>query len=367
MSLPLPTKGDIFELSGYQYVLNTEFGQQLFHAVDTYLRSNGDEDWFTRIKGIHEAKNLDPYDEPDDPRFLLKEGAYYGTSIAAAFPGLSENKSLWRNKAKELKTIMNRWSHNKIRPNHDLFLDYAIPLWEMSMLCSLPIAHDLNKIIDRVKQLKAGSTFEEPKGQPLPVEAQEYARKIADQVEEELNRPPVGGVWVGEKPDREVKIIRSSFDISENGKSIRNEFGDEEVAKEKIRILMKYFPIGGKLYIAKDGAIMGYVKGDRVLVGWVGEEPNVDATKPRGFFVNHTYEYTGEDVVDLETGTALSEVAEDSVANLLNGLKKWGLQPESRIDVSVYGDVVFIDDETDQERTITKVHKGIWFPGHLPG
>lgn len=366
MTLSVPTKGDGIELSGYQYVLNQTFGDQLFDAVDGFLKRNNDPEWFERIRAIHEGKKLDLYDDPKDPRFLLKEGAYPNTSIAAAFPGLLEYKGMWRLKAKELKDIMNLWSHNKVRPDYDQFLDYVLPLSEMSILCSLPISHDIQKIIQRVRDLKAGKIFTE-KQEELPKEAQDYARKIAEKIEEEKSRPPVGALWVGNKPSREVQLHRSTLDITETGESIRDEFGSDEVAREKIRVLMKYFPMGGKLYIATDGAIMGYVKGDKTLVGWVGKEPNVDATKPRGFFVNHSYEFTGDDVIDVETNTALSDVAEDCVSNLINGLNKWGLKPESRFNVSVYGDVVYIDDDTDKEYKITYVHKGIWFPGHLPG
>jgi hypothetical protein len=367
VNIPLPTKGDVIELGGFYYFLNFTFGDQLYESVDTYLKNVGDSDWFIRIRGIHEAKGLALYDDANDPRFLLKEGMFPGSSIKAAFPGLSEHKDLWRSQAADLKEVMNNWSHGSIRPTHDLFLDYAIPLFEMAMICSLPIAHDLQKIIQRVRDLKAGKAFSETLPQPLPTAAQEYADKIADKVEEELNRPPVGASWVGPVPPRLVTLKRQTFDITENGNSIRNEFGDSATASQKISVLMKYFPIGGQLRIATDGAIMGYVKGDRVLVGWVGDEPNADKNQARGFFVNHKYEFTGSDVLDLDTGDLLASVAEDSVAILINGLKVWGLPANSRINVSIYGDVVFTDPNTDEERKITLVHKGIWFPGHLPG
>jgi hypothetical protein len=103
------------------------------------------------------------------------------------------------------------------------------------------------------------------------------------------------------------------------------------------------------------------------LVGWVGEEPNIDKDEARGFFVSHKYEFTGSDVIDIETGEVLSNVAEDSVDNLVNGLTVWGLPRGSRINVSIYGDVVYTDPDSEKESKITLVHKGIWFPGHLPG
>lgn len=367
MNSPIPVKGDVIELGGFYYFLNFTFGDQLFEAVDTYLKNAGDNDWFDRIRAIHAEKGLAVYDDANDPRFLLKEGIFPGSSIKAAFPGLSEHKELWRNQASELKEVMNNWSHGSIRPTHDLFLDYAIPLFDMAMICSLPIAHDLQKIIQRVRDFKAGKTFDEPAPQPLPTAAQEYADKIADKVEEEIQRPPVGAAWVGEVPARLVTLKRQTLDITEAGKSIRQEFGDTDTASSKISVLMKYFPIGGQLRIASDGAIMGYVKGDKVLVGWVGDEPNTDKQEARGFFVNHKYEFTGTDVIDIETSDVLSSVAEDSIANLINGLKVWGLPDGSRINVSIYGDVVYTDQDTDKEHKITLVHKGIWFPGHLPG
>jgi hypothetical protein len=218
-----------------------------------------------------------------------------------------------------------------------------------------------------VRDFKAGKTFDEPAPQPLPTAAQEYAEKIADKVEEEIQRPPVGAAWVGDVPARLVTLKRQTLDITEEGKSIRQEFGDPDSASKKISVLMKYFPIGGQLRIAPDGAIMGYVKGDKVLVGWVGDEPNTNESETRGFFVNHKYEFTGTDVIDIETGNLLSAASEDSTAALINGLNVWGLPIGSRINVSIYGDVVYTDQDTDKEHKITLVHKGIWFPGHLPG
>lgn len=367
MNTPIPVKGDVIELGGFYYFLNFTFGDQLYEAVDSYLKSHNDADWFPRIRSIHEEKGLPLYDDANDPRFLLKEGLFPGSSIKAAFPGLAENKEFWRNQAFELREVMNNWSHGSIRPTHDLFLDYAIPLFDMAMLCSLPIAHDLQKIIQRVRDLKSGKTFNDPPAQPLPTAAQEYAEKIAEKVEEEMQRPPVGAPWVGDVPSRLVTLKRQTLDITESGKSIRDEFGDPSIANQKIAVLMKYFPIGGQLRIAPDGAIMGYVKGDKVLVGWLGDEPNTNNDEARGFFVNHKYEFTGTDVTDMETGDLLSAVAEGSIEALINGLNVWGLPKGSRINASIYGDVVYTDQDTDKEHKITLVHKGIWFPGHLPG
>jgi hypothetical protein len=57
----------------------------------------------------------------------------------------------------------------------------------------------------------------------------------------------------------------------------------------------------------------------------------------------------------------LSEVAEEPIEALINGLNVWGgLSIGSVVNVTEYGDLVFVTDQGETKR-ITRIHKGIWF------
>jgi hypothetical protein len=71
MTLPLPVRGDAVEFAGIQYVLNFDFGIQLYEKVVNYVDSHGiDKNWFEHIQASYELKKLPRYDDPKDPRFL---------------------------------------------------------------------------------------------------------------------------------------------------------------------------------------------------------------------------------------------------------------------------------------------------------
>jgi hypothetical protein len=366
MTLPLPVRGDAVEFAGIQYVLNFDFGIQLYEKVVNYVDSHGiDKNWFEHIQASYELKKLPRYDDPKDPRFLLKEAVFHGSPIRPAFPGLAEHTELWVGIARELREAMNFWSHHKILPSHDTFLGYLAPFSELATLCGLPVSHDAQRVIQRVRDLKEGKTFSSPATEQLPPAAQEYAKRVSEEIEREKIRPPLGGEWIGDIGQRRVHLNRALRDVTEQGNSIKSEFGQD--AEEKIANLLRNFPLGSDLYIDDDGAIMGYKKGTAFLLEWLGEEPSVNKAEPRGFYTQHKYQFDNTDILELESQTKLSSVAQESISNLLNGLRVWGLKQGDIFRVSIYGDVVYTDQETDKEHKVTHVHKGNWFPGHLPG
>jgi hypothetical protein len=174
-------------------------------------------------------------------------------------------------------------------------------------------------------------------------------------------RPPVGSVWTGEIGTRKIVIHKALRDVTQNGVSIRTSLLPN--AEEVISRWLRYYPMGGVANVAKDGAVMGYVKGTAYLIGWLGVQQE-DEKEPLGFFLEHDYEFTGEDVLDVVTGQLLSKVSAEPIDWILEALAV-GVPPNSTFNVTTYGQIVF-SDENGLAHKIADIHNAVWFPGHLP-
>jgi hypothetical protein len=364
MSIPLPNSESIVEIAGIQHVVTSTFAKELYQVVDTRIGEKAPGfDWFKLVNSDRLKNKLPPYEHPKDARFLLAEVVYHKSPVRMVLPEIDETGLQL---VYTIRSILNKWSHDQVDPTASNFLNLLYPLGDLCAQIGLEMSDDVEKLIERAKAIKNNVWIadEGAKAQPLPKDAQEYAERIEKIVEKVKQRPPVGSPWVGDKSNRKVQLNRALLDITEKGVSIKHEFGDK--ADEKIREFLRYYPLGSDLHIDTDGAVLGYKKGEPYLVGWMGEEPDVDPDEIRGFLLPHEYEFVATDVVDIVTQERLSDVAEEPIDALLNALTVWGLPLNAVFNVSIYGDVVFTT-ASDTERKITKVHKGIWFPGQLPG
>jgi SAM-dependent methyltransferase len=173
----------------------------------------------------------------------------------------------------------------------------------------------------------------------------------------------LGSKWQGEKPQRKLTLDRATEDLYEDGLSVSIELG--ELKEQTITTWLRYFPRGGEVWVDPDGASMAYVKGIARMVGWFGPEPDGDEHEVRGFVVPRDYEFTGNDVRDLESGKFLTHSSVDSVDEIIQELSKQ-LSPNGRISITDYGDI-FWTAVDGVAKKITRAHKDTWFDGHLPG
>lgn len=97
----------------------------------------------------------------------------------------------------------------------------------------------------------------------------------------------------------------------------------------------------------------------------LGSEPEGYPNQVRGYVLPNSYTFTGESIIDSNSGEDLSEVARDDVGHLVTALEE-KIMPGTALAVSDYGDVFVPLDDGDPVRLAT-AHRGIWFPGHLPG
>ncbi len=365
MAIRLPSRDDKLEIAGVQYLLGLEFAKSLVKSFEPRLPSGVTlAQWFESVvSGYPEAKKY-AYTSPFDARFLLIEAKKRDSSLSRMLP---EVESTWVANAKPLIGQLNAWSHQGVDPSLDALLDMAFPMVEISKLSNLDILSSLEGLIARVRSLKNG-TWVAPKAteiEPeagLPPEGQSFVSGVKAKLKDVENRPPLGGFWAGSAPTRPLRISRSEHDLTENGLSIKHELGHD--ADEKIRDFLRYYPMGGQVMAAADGAIRGFYKGDPILIGWLAGDPFENPEEIRGFKVEHDYVFTGDDIIETESKAKLSEVAEEPVESLIQALKTWGLPSDSTIMLTTYGDLVLMI-EDDEPRKITKAHPGIWFPNQL--
>lgn len=361
--IPLPTSDGVVEIAGIYYMTSRIFGDSLHNMVDSIAKMNGQADWFEKLLDAWKAKNIKKaWEDPHDPRLLLNEIAFKHSPIRKLLPNVDYE---WDKQAEKLVDQLNKWSHHGIDPKINKILDTLYPMRSIAAMTYLDVEEGIAESIQRFKQIRDG--IYEAVSAPAPVtpEANAFAKKTEEKVQEIKKRPPVGHRWIGDEGERKVILNAKMREVLENTRSIRSELGENP--DEKIDAWLRVHPKGGELFIDEpDGAVMAYKHGDPYLVGWLGEEPKQKQDEIRGFFLDGEFTFEGNDIRDVDTEELLSEVADEPIDNLIQALNTWGLPVGSVLNVTIYGELIF-ETPTGETRNITQVHKGIWFPGQLDG
>jgi hypothetical protein len=219
----------------------------------------------------------------------------------------------------------------------------------------------------RAQAILAG-TFQpphDPTPEPDKPAAVKEIEKEYETVKKEIEkRPPWGARWTGQKPARKLTLDRRTRDIYDsNGISVNHELG--ELAEKVTSMWLRYFPLGGEVWVDHDGATMAYIKGIPTMVGWFGPAPDEDSDLVRGFVLPRDYEFTGEDIIDLESSSRLSANSAEPIRDLILELSERFL-PGTKLSITDYGDL-FVPVHEGNPKRVARMHKGSWFAGQLPG
>jgi hypothetical protein len=357
--IPLPNLGIAYEFAGIQYQLAREFGSQFGALVDERFRENGLTTWFALIQERRAKANKPTYEDPKDPRFLLSEALFWDSELRLVVPEVDAG---WDPYGKKLAKTLNAWSHQKYEPTPEIFLSLLVEMESAAQPLNLtPLLELLDDLIERTKQIKNGVWVPEGPAATVSADADQYATQVVRKVEDVKQRPPVGHEWIGEPGERVVELSRATRDVYEKGVSIRAELGNS--ADEKITSWLRYYPLGGRLRIDTDGAVLGFKQGIGYLIGWLGEEPGVKQEEARGFYLPHEYEFVPTDIRDVKTGELLSRIAKEPIDWILDELAL-KVPQNAILNMTIYGDLVY-ETEKGTELKIATVHKDIWFRGHL--
>ncbi len=357
-------KADVTEVAGGIHIALGIFGAEIGDQVNKSF-SQVAPTWFDHYKATRQQQGAHVYKSISDPRFILAEAFAEDGAIAAHIPGFGK---AWKILAEGLRAFANKWSHQNLEPKLANYILLMESLAAISSLSKLECAHTFKQAQERATLIESGQYV--PTGQaqtdenlPAP-EVTEVIEKVARREK----RPPIGAAWTGPQPTRKVRISKAMKDVTENGVSILASLGSDP--QGTLADWLRYYPNGqdGEALIDEDGAVMAFKRGQAYLIGWLGEEPNpaVDTSDVlRGFPLAYSYIFTGTDVRELTTNLLLSTSAPESTKSLISELSRH-LASEQMFEATDYGEL-FVSDEDGAAQVLTTVHKGVWFPGHLPG
>lgn len=350
----------VADVAGVIFATSKEFGQQLGNKVNIHFLIQGNTRWFSDLRNRRRREGKSDYKDPLDIRFLLWESSAADSPVPSAIPGFSD---IWKYEADVLRRKLNSWMHFTLEPDLDALEEILTVMSTLAQLSDLDLLQDLAKQIQRIHEIRNGWKPEVPAPQePQSPEVEAFVSEAKVKKERIFARPPVGSVWNGPIGTRVIELNRNLRDALEDGVSVAHEMGPN--GKDKVREWLRYFPTGGDIRVSDDGAVMGYVKGVPILIGWFGDEPDVNPDDIRGYYLPHDYKFTGDDIIDRNTGTFLSSVAKESIQYLLDLLNA-KVPAGSNLAVTTYGDLILDSGDEAKPSKVTQVHKDIWFPGQL--
>ena len=176
-------------------------------------------------------------------------------------------------------------------------------------------------------------------------------------------RPRVGGKWIGDKPERALKLKPQLNDLvdASTRESVKAEWSEE--APLQIARLKMIAPMGD-LFVASDGAIFGYKHGVARLMSYLGPEPERDVSEIQGFELPYSYSLSERGIFCDSNNTYLSQSRGDE-AQLLTAVLRKAVNPLDEVKITTHGDLYSITESGPKK--IARVVASDWFPGHLPG
>lgn len=354
---------DEIAIAGTIHYFVRRFGQELGEQVDLKLKTKASPNWFLALKQARKAAGLPTYDDVHDPRFLLKECL---DDDGIVHFGINGFDSEWKLNAAVLRRKLNSWFHGSLEPNLTTFIPLVELLNNLAERSKLAVSINLNAALIRARSIEAGHYIPTlpQKSVPQNLQDSEFIEKLKAKKAAIVKRPPIGSEWTGAKGTRKIVISKVMNDVTENGNSIKNQLGPDP--DEVIKSWLRYYPLGGEAKVADDGAVMGFKLGQAYLIGWLGESPATSSSNAfQGFVLPHEYIFTRNDVRDLTTGKLLSVDANEGTTGIIQELAN-KLDEGEIFSATPYGELVLSNDE-GEPRLLTRVHKDIWFKGHLPG
>jgi hypothetical protein len=350
---------DVSDVAGTVFEVSRKFGQELGNLVNLSFLGQSNADWFKDLRALRKNQGKTVYDDPLDIRFLLKEAGEVGSPVQGAIPGYSSD---WKEEGHALRKKLNSWNHGSLEPDLNTLEEIITLMSTLAHYSSLPILGNCASQLQRITDLRNGWRPSAPvPPEPQAPEVAKFVSEAAEKKKRIFARPPVGAVWNGPIGDRSIELNKSLRDALDNGISVAHEI---KGGKEKVREWLRYFPQGGEVRVASDGAVMGYVKGVPILIGYFGDEPDVNPDDIRGYYLPHDYQFTGDDVMDVQTKSHLSDFGLDEFQMLIGALDS-KIEPGTVFNVTTYGDVVLESDTSEDAIKLARVHKDLWFPGQL--
>jgi hypothetical protein len=361
----LPVDEDDITILGIMASLEIATANEFSQYLDSRFKAEGEPNWFENIQHYRRSINSPfNYLAPNDLRFVLGEATLPDSQIWHLIPNINQ---MWVNAADGLRKKLNQLHHQQLKPDLNTLYQIASLFDAVTAGPGLAVSSWARALKGRVQDIRSGR-FQKPVDStstfPFPAEISVLEREYEVVKRSVEKRPPWGAKWTGPKPARRLTLDRHTRDIYDsNGLSVKSELG--QIGEQVIALWLRYFPLGGEVWVDSDGATMGYLKGTATMVGWFGPGPDEQTDSVRGFVLPKEFEFTGADILDIESGALLTESAEESVKALMIQLSE-SLPRGTRLNITDYGDV-FVPVSEGEPKRVMRMHKGVWFSGQLPG
>jgi len=361
----LPVDEDDITILGIMASLEIAAANEFSQYLDSRFKAEGEMNWFENIQHYRRSINSPfNYLAPNDLRFVLGEATLPDSQIWHLIPNINQ---MWVNSADGLRKKLNQLHHQQLKPDLNTLYQIASLFDAVTSGPGLAVSNWARALKGRVQDIRSGQ-FQKPAVQivhpPVPEEIAVIEKEYEEVKRAFEKRPPWGAKWTGPKPTRRLTLDRHTRDIYDsNGSSVKGELG--QIGDHVIGLWLRYFPLGGEVWVDSDGATMGYLKGIATMVGWFGPGPDEHTETVRGFVLPKEFEFTGTDILDIEAGNLLTENSEESVVALMKQFSE-SLPQGTRLNITDYGDV-FVPVLEGEPKRVRRMHKGVWFPGQLPG
>ncbi len=361
----LPIDDNDITILGIMASLELTAANEFSEFLELRFGAQGEPDWFENIRHYRRSVNSPfNYLAPNDLRFVLGEATLADSQIWHQIPNINQ---MWVNAADGLRKKLNQLHHQQLKPDLNTLFQVASLFDAVTTGPGLQVSAWARALKGRVQDILSGK-FVKPVLAEVPVvlppELKEIEKDYEEAKKEFEKRPPWGARWTGPKPERKLTLDRHTRDIYDlNGNSVKDELG--QMGDQVVSLWLRYFPLGGEVWVDSDGAAMGYLKGTATMVGWFGPAPDENTSVVRGFVLPKEYEFTGTDVMEIETGLQLSKNAGEPVSEHI-ALLAQKLSTGAKLNITDYGDL-FTPVADGVPVRIARMHKGIWFSGHLPG
>jgi len=169
----------------------------------------------------------------------------------------------------------------------------------------------------------------------------------SERADSPVRRPRVGEPWFEELPEEVWEISEKLRDVKakSDGQSLKSRWDNPDEAKFAIARLFHLNLSPRVLYVdPRDGATVGFREGHPYLVGYAGAQPDVATSEYQGFFEEHTFQFTGDELLQTDTKEPAFP-GWDGRAELLQMLKDNHVSEDDEVLVTDFGDVVAISEE----------------------
>lgn len=311
-----------------------------------------------KIRSEEAARKGKPYKKsfsPYDFNWIVNEPFHnYQSPIRQYLP---VNAYKFFDNARELVETRNRWYHD-YNPHNINDLVKAMELCSyVATKCDLVIADRIEEVRKRSLELKSG-TYVSQSGQS---QRSEESRTNSTGPNPQVQRA-VGAVWLGDLPERRIALKQSGALIDETKQSnVTSELTNDQ--QERYLSLWKLLIHAGWLWVDELGQVAAYVQGVLRCVGFWGEveEPAQDPfTK---FLLPHSYELSGDLLLDRESGSALNEENLGDVTASTLKRARIDISDNEIVRVTWDGDLICFGDSGTEY--FGEIESRDWFEGHF--